>query len=293
MCLLFLLVELRALLGITLRAVHIEHGIRGEASREDAAFVSALCAKLGIPLRIVSADVPALAEREGLSLEEAGRKVRYAAFEEETSERIAVAHHAGDLAETLLFQLFRGSSFSGFKGIAPVRGRIVRPLLCLSRGEIEEYLKDRGISWRTDESNQDNAYARNLIRNKILPLSESINSAAPRHMAEAAEDLRQLGEYYSRQVQKAFRRFCEAKEGELFLDCRIFGEEEPFIASGVVQRCLLEASGEAKDFGRVHIEDCVRLSKGEGKKYLTLPHGLVAQKRRNHLVFFKKDDGIL
>ncbi|MCR4908406.1 MAG: tRNA lysidine(34) synthetase TilS [Lachnospiraceae bacterium] len=287
-CLLFLLYDLKAILGITLRAIHIEHGIRGEESREDADFVSRLCSGLDIPLRIVSADVPAIAKKEGLSLEEAGRKVRYAAFEEEDSDRIAVAHHAGDLAETVLFHLFRGSSFSGFKGMAPVRGRIVRPLLEVSRAEIEEYLNERELVWRTDRSNSDNTMARNLIRNKILPLAENINSAAVRHIAEAAEDFRKLENYLNAQTERAWERYCEEGDGEITLSCLIFREEEEIISSEVVRKCLERTAGGAGDFARVHISDCIRLSAGEGRKHLKLPRRVVAEKRGKQLVFFQE-----
>ncbi len=287
MCLLFLLYDLKGILGITLRAVHIEHGIRGEESKEDAAFVSRLCSGLNIPLRLVSADVPSVAKREKLSMEEAGRKVRYEAFEEETSDRIAVAHHAGDLAETVLFHLFRGSSLAGFKGIAPVRGRIVRPLLNISRAEIEGYLIERGLVWRTDATNSDNAMARNLIRNKILPMAEEVNSAAVRHIAEAAEDFRKLGNYLEEQTEIALERYCETDNGEIALDCGIFGKEDEVIYSGVVRKCLERVAGGAGDFGRVHIQDCVSLSNGEGRKHIELPRGVVVGKRRKYLVFFK------
>ena len=174
-CLFYLLLAIREELGFTLRTAHVHHGIREEAG-EDAAFAAALSEGEGVPCYLFREDVPAFAKEQGLSEEEAGRMLRYRDFREclkrweeesfgqdafHSSFKIATAHHENDQAETVLFQLFRGSGLTGLRGILPQRGDIIRPLLCLSRAEIEDYLRDRGAAWREDRTNALPNYSRN------------------------------------------------------------------------------------------------------------------------------------
>ena len=225
-CLLFLLCAFRAKIPFSMRVVHVHHGIRPEAG-QDAAYVGTLCKELGLPFLQVNADVPELARREGLSLEEAGRKVRYQAFFDAASDwqrtaavesaeiggriRIALAHHMGDRAETLLFHLFRGSGLRGLGSIQPLRKaqegyEIIRPLLCLERAQIEDYLDRKGISYCQDNTNFEDEYARNRLRHHILPYAEKeICRGAVRHLNEAAELLSETEEYMELQTIDAYR----------------------------------------------------------------------------------------
>ena len=138
-CLLFLLLAYAKKVPITLAVVHINHGIRSEAG-EDASFVENLCRRLEIPFYLRKVDVRALAAKQKCSEEDAGRRARYEAFsqvaEELSANKIAVAHNANDCSETMLFHLFRGTGVRGLAGILPVRGKIIRPLLCLERKEV-------------------------------------------------------------------------------------------------------------------------------------------------------------
>ena len=143
-CLLLILQVISGKMPLSLCAVHVEHGIRGQEALEDTAFCRQLCETRGIPFREVHCDVPGMARREGLSLEEAGRKARYETFarvrEEWGGTKIAVAHHREDQAETLLLHLFRGTHLAGMQGMRPRQGVIIRPLLDVSREEIEAWL---------------------------------------------------------------------------------------------------------------------------------------------------------
>lgn len=158
-CLLFTLLEYRKKVSFDIKAVHVEHGIRGEESRQDAVYVEALCQKQNVEYECVSVDIPAMAVTEKLSTEEAGRLARYQIFEEISkswhADKIAVAHNQNDQAETILWNLARGSGLDGAAGIRPVRDRIIRPLLECSRPEIEVYLKQKSITWREDRTNQE------------------------------------------------------------------------------------------------------------------------------------------
>ena len=163
-------------------AVHVQHNLRGEESDADEAFVRATCAAWGVPLIVRSVDVAALAARQGTGLEETGRQVRYAAFEEVARQhppcRIATAHNRRDNMETVLLHLTRGSGLRGGGGIATVRGDRIRPLLHCSRQEIEAYCAEQGIAYRQDSTNADVAYSRNRIRRQVIPPLEAINPRA-------------------------------------------------------------------------------------------------------------------
>ena len=175
--------------GITLSALHIEHGLRGEESVCDMAFCRELCAAWGIPLEVVRADVPALLGAEGGGAEEIARGVRYGAFrsflEEGKADLIATAHHTDDVAETVLFRLARGTGLSGMRAIEEYGG-IVRPLLSVTRAEIEAYAAEHHLPHVEDRTNADESYARNYIRHTVLPAFEQIHGGAKKHLAEFA-----------------------------------------------------------------------------------------------------------
>lgn len=248
MCLLQVLCALREEFTLRLAAVHVHHGIRGEAADGDEAFVRAECEKRGVFFRAVHADVPELAARWSCSEEEAGRRVRYAAFREAAAEfgygKIAVAHNENDNAETFLFQAFRGSGLWGLAGIAPCRIEgscgncpgagipddaapaeladlsgaapvIIRPLLCVSRAQIEEYLAEEGVTFRTDATNFTGDYARNRIRNELLPLAErAVNAGAVEHLAKTAAEVYELSEYVREMTEESYRRVAREKFAE-------------------------------------------------------------------------------
>ena len=169
-CLLLILCSLSRKLDLQLAVVHVDHGIRQEAV-EDAAYVRQLCEEMKVPFFLVKKDVPRYAAARHLSLEEAGRQIRYQAFREAAKKlngrgavKIAVAHNANDRAETMLFHLFRGTGLTGLGSIRPVRDGIIRPLLGLQRTEIEAYLEEEGRAYCKDKTNEEDTYTRNRIR---------------------------------------------------------------------------------------------------------------------------------
>lgn len=190
-CLLSVLYKLRDRLHITLRCAHFNHGLRGAESDGDEAFVKELCEKLGVPFIRAGADVRALANR-GDSLEDAARRARYAFFDAlPDGALIATAHTLGDNVETFFINLLRGSGSRGLSGIPVKRGRMIRPMLKISRGEILAYLEAEGLSYRTDSTNADTAYLRNFIRLELLPrLSERADADPYRTVERAMENLK-------------------------------------------------------------------------------------------------------
>ncbi len=269
--------------SVRVAAAHLNHGLRGEAADADEAFVCEFCAARGIPFYSERADVRALAAAEGLSVEEAGRRARYD-FLERTADaigasRVATAHHADDNAETILFQLARGAR-SGLGGIAPVRGRYVRPFLDLTRAQIEAYAAENGLAYRTDETNADNAYARNYIRHEIMPRLATLNAAAARHIAETARTLR---------AESAFLDALAAerlKEGgaimaaaRVTVPCKTLAAA-PEALRGRMTRLLVDTLDVGKrDFTARHYAALEELCASEYGTHLDLPHGVSAEKR--------------
>ena len=189
--LLHILKALEERLSITVAAAHFNHRIRGESADADEAFVKALCERLSVPLLCGGADVLKAAKEEGKTLEQAARDLRYAFLEEARQHfgaaYIAVAHHMDDQAETVLMHLVRGAGAAGLRGMQPKRGRIIRPLLFLRRQEIEAYLAENSIPYRTDETNLLREGTRNRIRLDVMPyLSEHLNEHAAENIAAAA-----------------------------------------------------------------------------------------------------------
>lgn len=195
----------REALGVGLSAVHVHHGIRGEAAGRDQAFVETLCGGLGVPLTVRTVDTPTHAAAQRETLEEAARTLRYTAFHDllatGAADAVATAHTRDDQAETVLLKLLRGAWTEGLAGIYPILelpptsagrgGCILRPLLGTSRAEIESYLQALNQSWVTDETNADPAYTRNRLRHELLPALRAFNPALDltlSHLAEIARD---------------------------------------------------------------------------------------------------------
>ena len=194
MALCHLLLELAEKRGFQVVAAHYNHRLRPTADRDEA-FVADWCARRGVELIRGGGDVAARARELGQGIEETARALRYGFLEQTAdsvgAERIATAHHLDDNAETVLLHLLRGSGPKGLGGIPPVRGRIVRPLLEVSREEIDQYIEENAIPFVEDETNRDTAYTRNRLRHEVLPLLERIAPGAARRIAGAGSLLRE------------------------------------------------------------------------------------------------------
>lgn len=197
-CLLHFLNYLSGKKRFELSAVHVNHGLRGADADADEKFCRALCKKLSVPLITQKKAVRALAKKLDLSLEHAARKARYEAFalaaKKTGASKIALGHHLDDQAETVLLNILRGTRAEGLCGI-PVRRplnknvEIVRPLLCVTRAEVEEYLKENALPSVTDQTNFDDVYTRNWVRQKLLPLLEEKQPKIRQHLAGMAAQL--------------------------------------------------------------------------------------------------------
>lgn len=268
--------------GVRVAAAHLHHGLRGAAADADEAFVREFCAARGIPFYAEHADVRALAARDGISIEEAGRKARYDFLERTAAKigasRVATAHHADDNAETLLLQLVRGAR-SGLGGIAPVRGIYIRPFLGVTRAQTEAYAEANGIAYRFDETNGDDAYARNYLRHEIMPRLTEINSAAAPHIAEAARTLRAEGEFLdalaAQYLEAGGARFAETR---VTVPCKTVNAA-PEALRGRMTRLLIDGLPVGKrDFTARHYAAIAALCASAYGTHLDLPNGVSAER---------------
>ena len=281
LCLFLVLLQMAREFPFFLEVVHVHHGLR-DSALGDQKFVEELCRQKKVTCTVIKADAAAEAARWGIGIEEAGRRIRYEAFEracEETEKRlgtpcrIAVAHHREDQAETVLFHLCRGTGLRGARGMLPVSGRIIRPLLQESRADIENFLLQKEMTWREDETNSDTSYTRNYLRAEILPrLEKGINPAAARRIAQFADTCAEAERFIETMTEEAFRRCARTECGEsvsndamtvLFLPD--FLREDPYIQGRVLYRCLSGCAGTRRDISSVHIQALRELCDPGGK----------------------------
>lgn len=280
-CLLFVLLELQKEMGYGLVVVHVNHGLRGKRADADEAFVKAICEVRGISCEIYRKDVESIAKKRKQSLEEAGRMVRRAAFEDALKKykgtKIAMAHHKNDNAETLLMNMARGTGLKGVGGIRPVNGNTIRPLLCLERNEIEDFMQRNEILYCTDETNEEDCYMRNRVRHFLVPfLEEQVNRQAVLHLNELAEQMQMLQEYMDMQVDAAYTEIVAGSVLELTLKRKKFEACQPVIKGLLIRRCMEQLSGCEQDISRAHIGAVEELFGKQVGRQLDLPYEMLA-----------------
>lgn len=294
-CLLHVLYSLSAHLNINLYPIHINHMLRGEDALSDEEYTQRLCNELGLTLSTVRADVGAIAREQGVSIETAGRQVRYKEFEDYAKKagagKIAVAHNKNDQAETVMMHIIRGTGLSGLTGMEYKRGAIIRPLLDIEREEIERYCIEANLKPRTDKSNLTDEYARNRVRLELFPYIDksfgaNIAQSLCRLSELAAEDdsfiEKCASEVYekcliSRQDKQGGNQAIQAgnqtKAAELDIDS--LKKLHPAILGRVLKRAIMDAAGDVNGIGRVHYEMLSELiSSGKTGSVAELPNGL-------------------
>ena len=297
-CLLTMLTEYRKQLAkqyecssidaLYIKAVHINHMIRGEEADGDESYVESLCKELEVDYSSYKEDIPKMAEEKHLTEEEAGRLYRYECFNKEAQTlekqlsrpfRIAVAHNSNDLVETVLYNMIRGSALLGLTGIKPVRDRIIRPLLTTGRNDIEEYLSERGIKYRTDSTNLLTDYSRNKIRLQVLPLLREINAGADKHITDIAMDAARLAEDIDNEVSAVSN---QEKPGEISIVA--LKKLSGMAAGELVLRTIASVCGRRKDITREHVDSVIRLIESESGKRVDLPYDMYAERVYDRIV---------
>jgi tRNA(Ile)-lysidine synthase len=297
--LLHLLAERAAAWKLRLEIAHLDHGLREESAR-DADFVRLVAENLALPLHTERVDVRDLQRRWHLSIEAAGRKARYR-FLQTTADRhgfnkVALAHHADDNAETLLLNLLRGSGRLGLGGMPPVRaGRIIRPLIRTHRADILDYLRRRNLSALADPSNRDNGFLRNRIRNQLIPLLERDYQPGVRAVLHrSAEALRDEEEWIESLIQPLLEQARVAgPPGQLTLDAGVLRGFPSAVQRRVVRAGLGFVQGDLRRIAFVHIEGTLTLINRPGNGGpLHLPGGLRVERRGNILAIGRGDSGL-
>ena len=292
---------------LLLKVVHVNHMIRGEEADSDQEFVEELCKRLNVPYKVYREDIPAMAKKLDMTEEEAGRNYRYKAFRECALElemeykckcRIAVAHNKDDLAETVLYNLIRGSSLLGLAGIKPVRDMIIRPLLDTSRAELEEYLKELGQDYVTDSTNLETEYTRNKIRHLVMPELKKMNSAAVQHIADVARDALELGNDIGDRLLCAHDKeerepsgvyeYPDGRKQDIYereeISIAQLRNETHLAAGEMILGAIESVCGRRKDITREHLREVYELSEKESGKSVDLPYGMIAERVYDRIV---------
>ncbi len=254
---------------------HVNHMLRKEAKEEEE-FVKEMCQKLGINFFSKSIDVKQTAHTKKIGLEEAGRDARYEFFNEIAQKiganKIAIAHHLNDKIETIIMNLLRGSGLAGLKGMEPIKNqKYIRPLLECTKKEIEAYCKQKGLEPKIDETNFDNTYTRNKIRNVVIPYIEKEFNP---NILETIDRLSKLVEeedtYLEKQVKLVYSQIVIEETPHMILDLKKFNIQETVIKSRLLLYTITKVLGDCQGIAKVHVEDIIQLcQKNVGNKYLT------------------------
>ena len=273
--------------------LHVNHQLRGSAAEADEGFCRRLAAALDVPFRVERVDVASLARADGLSIEHAGHRARYAIFErvagEERADRVATGHTQDDLAETVLLRVIRGAGPGGLAGIRPCAGRIVRPLLGVTRRELREHLAARGLAYREDDSNRDLRVIRNRVRHRLLPLLErefspSVVAALAREAAIARAD----ADWIDGVANQRASSVVTYQEGALAVDVAAIRAQPLAVARRIARAALERVSGRGR-VGFDHVERLLDLATGPASEPDGAPGGADfpgsrAERRGAHLV---------
>ncbi|MBR1816185.1 MAG: tRNA lysidine(34) synthetase TilS [Lachnospiraceae bacterium] len=281
-------------LGYSVTAVHINHQIRGEEADRDENFCKNLCDRLGVEFISYHKDIRTYASEEGLTVEEAGRKFRYRCFDETAKKyensRIAVAHNKNDLAETILFNMIRGSGMNGLTGIKPVRENIIRPMLDTGRDDIEDYLQSIAQDFVTDATNLSCDYDRNRIRHKIIPALIEINDKALTHICDIGFEAGEGYKYITEIADKAYTSLAQ-EEGlsddivsRVTFDIEGLRSAEDIIRSQLIYKAMSTVAVRRKDISRIHVSDTLSLIDKETGSSINLIYNLRARRSYGQLI---------
>ncbi len=297
LCLLHVLHQLAPDLRLRLHVAHLNHGLRGAEADADAAFVKETAAAWGLPVRVERADVAALAQQAGMSLEEAARHARYRFLAEEArrvgARIIAVGHTADDQAETVLMHFLRGSGLAGLRGMQPASDHgfwtpevelgattrtvvLVRPLLSVTRVDVLDYCVEQGLTPRFDRSNEDTTFFRNRLRHELLPLLETYNPQIRRILLNSAVILAGDYEQLRGQLLAAWSEVVLSESSKLLVvDLARFRVLPASLQRGVLREAVNRLRRSLRDVGFVHVENALQLlHEGHAGDRMTLPAGL-------------------
>ena len=287
--LLVLLNKYSEMFGISIVAVHVNHGIRGDEAKRDEDYVKFIADKLGIECVVKYVDAPLYAKENKKTLEQSARELRYQALRQAKEElnaiKIAVAHNRGDQTESVLMHLFRGAGLSGVVGMHPIANDIVRPLLELEKAELIDYLNELKIDFKEDSTNNDINYTRNFIRHKIIGELEKVYPAVSENIYKFSLKMREIEEYVSSSLPKEFIK----KSGSGVVLLNNARNEHPVILSRLIFSALDEINART-DVEEKHIEQIYKHFNAQVGKSLALPNNVSAIKTHEGVLFEKSEE---
>lgn len=296
-CMLHVLNELKTKLNIEIYCAHLNHGLRGEAADSDEAFVSRLCKKLGVKFFAKRVNVAEIAAEQKQTVEEAGRNARYEFFAELCAKyklnRIATAHNKNDNAETVLMRILRGTGTDGLGGIPHKReDGVIRPLLNVSRCEIEKYCSENSLAFCTDATNADNDYTRNKIRNELIPyLMREFNPEICDSLARLAETVGADAGFIGGYAERLYDRLCSPLPNKKPVSLHV--ESLKMVDKAIVSRVVRIAAGKAVEgvkLEKKHVDSVLELMCGQTGAAVDLPQGLRAEVQYGWIVFSDKNE---
>jgi len=286
-CMLDILHKISKKIDFEIVVCHINHGLRENAVLDEE-FVKSFCYDREIQFFVKHANISEIAKEQKRGLEETGRIVRYEFFDEimkkTNSNKIAIAHNENDNAETIIMNILRGTGIRGLIGMEKINGKYIRPLIETKRIEIEEYLKQNDIIARHDESNDENIYTRNRIRNVVLPYVEKeFNPNIVTALSRLSDIAKEQEEYLEMQTIKNYEEICieeinlssnyeQNKKGdsEIILDLKMFNTLEKVMQKRVILYSINKIFGTTKGIEKIHIDDIIKMCNNNiGNKYLT------------------------
>jgi tRNA(Ile)-lysidine synthase len=290
-CMFHVLLDLREEMGFDVKVAHLDHQFRGEESRRDADFVAELADRFGVECFTHEENVPRFLMSNAMSAQDAARVLRYQ-FLVKTSkleycQRIATGHNADDQAETVIMRVLRGAGPDGLAGIPPKReGTIIRPILACWRSEIEEYLREHDLPFRTDDSNLESKYLRNEVRNDLLPLLERYNPRIRRSLAGLATMMADVSAHFDRLTDAALPEVLKtARVGQFVLDSEKLAGYDEALRRSIFRRAFEALRPDLPPLASQHVEQLLRMTRrGDVGASVELPSGARARTEHGSLV---------
>lgn len=293
MCLLHVLYSLKERYDLTLYAAHINHMLRGAESDKDEEVCREFCKSTGIEFFSRSVDIDTMAVERGISTEMAGRDARYEFFEELLerlgADKVAVAHNLNDQAETLLMRLMRGTGIEGLVGIKPVRDEIfIRPIINITRDEIEEYCEVNSLPARIDKTNFEPIYSRNKIRLELIPyIEKNFNSDIITTLSRMCELIKKDEDFIQENVTKLFEKVCDISEEKVIIYSDAFNLH-PAVTSRIIRKALLIFKGDINNLQSIHIENVIKIQNSSTGKFTIVPKDIVITNVYGNIEITKK-----
>ena len=282
------LIEIKKHINFDIYAAHLNHGIRGDEALNDENFVRDFCKKKNIPLFCKAVNIPQISLENKISEETAGRNERYKFFKEicfkNNINKIAVAHNMNDSVETVIYNMIRGASLNGLGGIKPVNDSIIRPIIEISRDEIEKYLKQKGKSYCTDSTNLTDLYTRNKIRNLILKNMQEINPSVVQTIYSNTLNLRNDDDFINTYVQN-LNCVC-AEDNSVSVNKNIFDKEHICVKYRIIRYAFEMLKGNCEGISSSHLE--IITNAGISGRTYDMPGGVKVSVSFDKIVFMNE-----